>query len=486
MNGYRTKIFEMGAKPGGQCTSWKKEGYTISGCIHWFMGAGPKASHYRVWEELGAVQGRKMVYYEQLLRYEMDDGQAFNFFTDIDRLEEHMKVIAPEDNTVIEEFVKGIRAFLHFNPPVDKAPELFGPFDMIKMMPKMFPFMRTMQKWKKVTSGDFAQRFRNPLLQKFFLTWGPPPGPGSKPGQFPMLGMLMALASMHRKSTGYPIGGSGELSEAIARRYVELGGEIQYGAKVTRVLVENDRAVGVGLVDGSEHRADYTISAADGYTTIFNMLEGKYVDETIQGYYDHLPKFPAIVHVALGVDRTFEDFPFSSFGVDFPLKEAVTIAGNKMNRLRINHIHNFDPTLAPQGKTLLRIWFPSEYGYWDAMRNNPDLYRKEKEEIANKVISIVDARFPGLGSQVEMRDVATPLTYERFTGNWHGSFEGWLPSIDTFGMRMKKNLPGLGDFYMTGQWVEPGGTIAFVAVSGRNVIQLICKQDKRRFLVQEA
>ena len=34
MNGYRTQIFEMGTKPGGLCTSWKRKGYTIDGCIH--------------------------------------------------------------------------------------------------------------------------------------------------------------------------------------------------------------------------------------------------------------------------------------------------------------------------------------------------------------------------------------------------------------------------------------------------------------------
>jgi phytoene dehydrogenase-like protein len=365
--------------------------------------------------------------------------------------------------------------------PVEKAPELYSPLDGIKMMSKMLPFLPTMRRWKKVSTRDFSQRFKNPLLQKFFLSWGPPPGPGMTPGSFPMLGMLMALASMHRKSTGYPTGGSGEFSEAIARRYIDLGGEIQYGAKVDKILVENDRAVGIRLEDGSEFRTDYTISAADGYTTIFHMLEGKYIGKKIQDYYDNHPKFPAIIHVALGVGRTFDELPFSSFGIDFPLDNPVSIAGSEMSRLRVNHIHNFDPTLAPEGKTVLRVWFPSEYDYWKSLRQDPDRYKAEKEAVADKIVSLIDRRFPGLAEQVEMRDVATPITYERYTGNWHGSFEGWLPTVDTFGIRMSKTLPGLGNLYMTGQWVEPGGTIAFVAVSGRNVIQLICKQDKKNF-----
>lgn len=43
---------------------------------------------------------------------------------------------------------------------------------------------------------------------------------------------------------------------------------------------------------GFEHRGDIVISAADGHTTILDMLEGKYLDDKIRRYYDELP-FPA-------------------------------------------------------------------------------------------------------------------------------------------------------------------------------------------------
>ena len=46
--------------------------------------------------------------------------------------------------------------------------------------------------------------------------------------------------------------------------------------------------------------------------------------------------------------------------------------------------------------------------------------------------------------------------HNRYTGNWRGSFEGWMISMDAWDLRMKKTLFGLSDFYMVGQWVEPG------------------------------
>jgi len=47
----------------------------------------------------------------------------------------------------------------------------------------------------------------------------------------------------------------------------------------------------------------------------------------------------------------------------------------------------------------------------------------------------------------------------------------------TTGRGMSKTLPGLENFYMAGQWVEPGGGVPTAAMSGRNVIRQICKQD---------
>lgn len=47
---------------------------------------------------------------------------------------------------------------------------------------------------------------------------------------------------------------------------------------------------------------------------------------------------------------------------------------------------------------------------------------------------------------------------------------------------LEKTLPGLRNFYMAGQWVEPGGSVPIVAMSGRNVVQLICHADSRLFI----
>ena len=69
----------------------------------------------------------------------------------------------------------------------------------------------------------------------------------------------------------------------------------------------------------------------------------------------------------------------------------------------------------------------------------------------------------------------------RYTGNWRGSFEGWLPTPEWQMKDVPRTLPGLSGFWMVGQWVAPGGGLPSVPMSARQVQQLICKGDGVKF-----
>jgi len=162
MNGYKTQIFEMHDKPGGVCTSWTRKGYTIDGCLHWVVGSSPKSGYHRLWEELGAIQNRKFVDFEEYRRIEDETGKAWTIHSDLDRLEQHMKDVAPEDSKAIHEFVGGARSMARLNWSMGKAPELYNPLDYLKMMPSTWSFLPTLLKFRKIRTAEYAQRFKNP------------------------------------------------------------------------------------------------------------------------------------------------------------------------------------------------------------------------------------------------------------------------------------------------------------------------------------
>jgi phytoene dehydrogenase-like protein len=250
---------------------------------------------------------------------------------------------------------------------------------------------------------------------------------------------------------------------------------------VSKILVENKRAAGIKLEDGTEHRADYVISAADGHTTIFKMLEGRFLNKKIRGYYEDNPIFPPLIYISLGLKQTFDLGLGNSTGVSFPVKESLVIAGEKITRLGFR-IHNFDSSAAPPGKTLVKIMLPSNMTYWEPFSRDEQRYQAEKERIIDRVVAMIDKRFPGVVDLIEMRDMATPLTYVRYTGNWQGSHQGWMITHKTGLYQIKNRLPHLKNFFMAGHWAFAGGGVPSAALSARNVVQILCKQNRMPFV----
>jgi phytoene dehydrogenase-like protein len=470
MNGYQTTIFEMHDKAGGVCTAWKRKGYTIDGAMNWLVGTNPGSAFYKFWEELGAAPGWKIYNHDRYLINEDKDGMAFTMYCNADRFEKYLLKLAPEDSEAIKEFTQAIRTVSQYDMPVEKPPELYDESDLAKLG-QMMPYMQTMQKWGGVTLRGFAQRLKNPGLRKYF----------ENAPALPVSMFLMVLGLQHSQSAGYVIGGALALVKPIEKRYRQLGGEIRFGSKVVKILVENDKAVGIRLADGQEYRADFVISAGDGRSVIFDLLGGRYISDDLKKMYEHPNLFSPLVYVALGIKRSFNDVPSSVGGYSFPLNTPIAIAGKIEKNINMQ-VYNFDPTLAPSGKTVIVVSYATDYDYWHELSQDPVRYKAEKERIAGEVIAGLEQKFPGISAQVEMHDVATPVTWERYTGNWRGAYEGWM-----FGAfdNISKTLPGLDNFYMAGQWVNAGGGMPTAAMSGCHTLQFICRKDNREFVTSK-
>jgi phytoene dehydrogenase-like protein len=471
--GYQSQIFEMHTLPGGVMTAWKRRGYIIDGCIQWLMGSSPKSNLYRLYDEVGILQNRSFFDPDVFLYFEDQEGHTLTFYTDIDRLEKELLEKAPQDGAIIHDFCSTAHKLVGFNPPAT------GSGSMMKyimgspaMLPKMISLGPVLLKWTRMSMSQFAASFQSPFLRQIFQhLWQP---------EMTVISLLFFLAYISDKMDGYPIGGSLPIAMDVEKRYRELGGILHYGCRVNRILVENHRAVGLRLADGTERRADYVISAADGHATIWDMLEGQYLDDRIRKIYRDCKLFPPIIMIGIGVNRRFPDLPCATGGIVMELKQPIHIAEKPVERLKIT-CYNFDPTLAPSGKTLIKVKIETQFPYWKELSNDRACYEAEKNRIAREVIRRLDERFTGLASQVEMVDVASPVTFERYTGNWQASYEGFLPTPQSVRVAIPMTLPGLTHFYMAGHWVRAGGGIPTGISLGREAVRQICLKDGVKF-----
>ena len=471
MNGYRAKILEMHTAPGGVCTSWTRDGYTFDGCIHNLAGTSPDSAFQGLWRELGVVPAIAMHAYDELVRVERPNGEPLIVYTNLDRLEAHLMQLAPADRAVIDELIGAARRFVHFDLLGLAAA---GLRERIRGL-AIFPILL---KYGRLTLEQFAQQFSDPFLRDAFPSliydW-----PGS-----PMLFLLSFLGRLHVGDLGWPTGGSLVFARTIERRFRELGGEIRYQTRVHSILVENDRAVGVKLSDGSEERAEIIVSNANGHATIFGMLGGRYVNRAIRSYYSAPEdRIEMGIHVCLGVARAL---PAEPHAIVLPLEAPVMIAGEVRQRLYVEPFA-FDPSLAPPGKSALKVVLGTSYKYWQELSRTPERYGEEKQRVAESVIGLLEKRFPGLRQQIEVVDVATPITTLRITGNGHGyrSPASAMPRTLFTGWRLSQTLPGLRNFYMVGQWAGIGG-VPMVAAMGRDVARAICRHDRRIFRAEQA
>jgi phytoene dehydrogenase-like protein len=467
LNGFDAEIIEMHSVTGGQCTAWDRKGYRFDYCLHWLVGTR-KGPFNDIWKETNVLNDDiEIVDHEIHTKMFTDDGREFILYTDLSRWEEYLCKIAPEDNRKIKKMCNDMRKSAFLKPYSD-PPGLRKKSHIVASVLSMMPVMILFFKYGRKTCREYFRKLGftsedlNYFLNNAFGT-----------RDFSALAFIMMFAWFNQKNAGYLIGGSLPMAQRMTDRYLALGGKLTTRSKVKKITVENNMATGVILDDNTLIKADYVISAADGHSTIFDMLEGKFVDRKISNAYDNWELFTPLVQVSFGINKTIKsDTPSENWMIrDQMIGSTKTRNGYSF----MNYC--FDPTMAPEGKSVIVLRFESPWHLWKDI--DEDDYRKEKEQIEKDARSIMEKRYPGIKNNIEVCDVATPLTDVKYTGVWKGSYEGFLPSSKNMMNNLNPMLPGLKKFYMAGQWLFPGGGLPPAGQSGKWAIQYICKEEKR-------
>lgn len=473
LNGYRTVIFEQHSIAGGLCAAWKRKGYTFDISMHMLTGSagGP---FNQMWKELEVIPKFRFHYHDHASQVE-GMGHTLKYSTDREQLMAAMMAISPADAKLIRKFVDLLFGSDLMNLSALKAPELSTLADKIRMFSRILPLLGKFARYGRLSIQDFAARFSHPFLKeavRFFIDAPGWPMPG-----FPMIALSGFIRSGITEA-GTPLGGSQKVALHLADLYRKRGGEIRFSSRITDLIVENNRVKGVILDDGSEHRADEVIWAGDGHTLIFDILGGKYMNERIREIYETWVPVKSIVHVMLGVNLDLSDEPHR---IVIQPGEPFTIGNRSYPWITVMH-RCFNPAFAPEGKSVVEVWYDTEYEFWEDLAKDREAYTAEKNRIAAFSIAQLEKRWPGFASRVEVVDVPTPVTYTRYTGNWQGSPDGWyITTANVQDMDPVRRLPGLEGLHLIGQWTAPFTGTVIAALTGRQIIQLMCHREGKKF-----
>ncbi len=316
-------------------------------------------------------------------------------------------------------------------------------------------------KYLPQNAGDIARHYiSDPELLKFIdmecYCWSVVPAEKT-----PMINAGMVFSDRHYGGINYPKGGVGTIAEKLVEGLEKIGGEILYKARVTNILIENGRAVGVKLANGQEYRAKRIVSNATRWDTFEKLLPKNSMPKREQKWQQRYEKSPSFLSLHLGVKA--DVLPLGTECHHIVLEQWETME-DEQGTIFVSIPTLLDPNLAPPNHHIIHTFTPSYMKEWQGLSTQE--YHHKKEAAATHLIERLENIFPGLVEGLDYQEVGTPRTHRRFLGRDEGTY-GPIPGRKLpglLGMPFNRTvIPGL---YCVGDSTFPGQGLNAVAFSG--------------------
>ena len=280
----------------------------------------------------------------------------------------------------------------------------------------------------------------------------------------PMINAGMVFCDRHWGGINYPVGGTGVLADALAEGLVERGGAIEYGTRVTGVVVGADgAAAGVTTADGRSFRARAVISNATRWDTFDRLVPASSTPPEEAAFRSKYKKAPSFFSMHLGIKA---DVLPPGTECHHIICEDWARMEDARGTLFVSIPSLLDPSLCPPGTHVFHAFTPDWVDAWPVKADDPAGYKAAKEKAADEFVARLEAFFPGLAAGTLLREVGTPRTHRRFLGRVDGSY-GPIPSKRLAGMlAMPMARTGLKGLYCAGDSTFPGQGVNAVVFSG--------------------
>jgi len=460
-------VLERYLVPGGSGGAFQRDGYTFDVGASMIFGFGSKGTTNLLTRAVAAV-GEVCDTIPDPIQLEYHLPGNLNLMVDRD----YGRFLATLTARFPQE-AKGIRRFYdtcwHVFRCLNAMPllSLEDPVYLTKVFFKAPRACLGLARWLPVNVGDVAKAcIRDEELLRFIdmecFCWSVMPA-----DRTPMINAGMVFSDRHAGGINYPRGGVGMIAHQLVRGLERHGGRIRFGARVTRILLEKGRAVGVSLATGEELMARRVISNATRWDTFGG-------PESSQGLVDatHTPAAelrwrkryvpsPSFLSLHLGVEA--DCIPAGSHCHHLILEDWQDMEAEQGTAfLSIPTL--LDPALAPAGRHIVHAFTPSSMDQWQQL--GPSAYRQRKQEAADRLVQRLERIFPGLASGIHHREVGTPRSHRRFLGRFQGSY-GPIPARRLPGLLpMPFNRTAIPGLYCVGDSCFPGQGLNAVAFSG--------------------
>ncbi len=470
-NGFDVAIYEKHSIAGGECTGWYRKGTYIEGCAHWIVGTNPKSDLFPLWRHIGAFDESSTIYEtEYLTKFYLSNGELFTFYADLNKLKEEMLHHFPTDKRMINNFIRNVKFYQSVVIPTKKPMEYMNLFEFmgfgLRMLPMALPFLY----YKHVSMEEYCSHFKSKELGDILLRF--------LPANYNVHSFFYVCQAISLENAGMVEGGSLAMINRVKNTYLAKGGKLYLNKAVKKIDIENNKAIGIILENGESIKSDYVISSCDAYHLLKDLLGDKHKDKFFEERFSNEMDYPLVSSVQLSF-RTKKDISSFPKMVDYLIDE-VPFLSSTINHYCIRNF-SFDRLLSNNGYTTFTILLPTVSKDYDYLKGlSKEEYQKEKERIGTYFKKLSAKAFSLEEDDIELLDVTTPLTYERYCNAYKGSYMSFLTTKKSKGL-MRKGEFGIDNLILAGQWVMPPGGLPIALFSGKHAAIRVCKMEGKKF-----
>ncbi len=485
--GFKPLVLEQHSIPGGYATTFKRPGGFVFDVSLHSTTVEERNGVPNLIPGFPEIADIEFVPHKVLYRAIFPDHDIRVPHKDIDGYVKLLTGLFPEEKEGIEDLFRTMNGLVS---DIDKYQSAGGRVNMADF-PKEFPYLFKCfnSTWGTVQDSHIKGSKLKGIVSSLWGYFGLPPS------KLASLYYILPIVGYLQGGGYYPVGKSQKISDALVRFIEERGGKVMFRTKVGEILVKDHTAYGVRAADGTEHLGRVVVSNANAYDTFHTMMNEK---EHLKEYLARMDTFTASLssfQVFLGLKKDLigeagitdtEIFYETGYDVEESYRVALNAEVEK-GGFGLTLYDNLYKGYSPEGKNILNIITLQGYDFWkkyeaDYFAGKKDAYRAEKERMADVLIKKVEETLlPGLSRAVEVREVGTPLTNVRYTGNYRGAIYGWDQTLDNCEPRRLPHNTPIRNLYLAGAWTRPGGGYGAVIPSGLQCFaQIMGEWDKAK------
>lgn len=469
-SGFDVTIFESHNKSGGNATGWKRKGYFFEGGMHWLVGSDEKTALNKLWHEIGALQDNNPIYNRDPFLTYVNDENRISLYRDTDKLKKHLLSISSQDKKEINQLIKDIRSLKTAPMPIMDIKGVKVKHKSSISISQMFGYLKagiSMSRLSKITIDEYISRFKHEGIRELLSSV-------ISMGEYNAMSLLFTLGGLSAMDSGYPKGGSNQLAENLTNTFKNLGGLIEYNKKVDLVEVIENKVKGI-WIGNNLYNADAFIITCDTLVAIDKLFQ----KPLHENWMDNLRRDIKPVNctfISLGVK---EDLSYLPENFVLSLKTPFHYNNKLYKSISLNNYSKFEG-YAPKGCTSITMMFYEDtYDNWKQFYLN-GTYQNQKASLAQTIIQALEQELPEIKGKVEVWDVATPLTYERYCGTYRGS---WMSVMKpkTLNQIYPCKSQSINNLYFSGQRLMIPGGMPAAMMTSRTAVQHLCKDTNSVF-----